>query len=224
MSAADWAVPLLLSLQVAAAATALALAAGVPLAWALARDRLPWPALWSTAAALPLALPPTVVGYGLLALLGRTGPLGRLLEAWGLPVVFTWRGAVVAAAVAALPLVVETVRPAFEGIEPELRDAGRTLGHGDWSLFWRVELPLAGRAVAAAALLGFARAVGEFGATLMVAGNIPGRTQTLALAVYDAVQAGDARRAAVYVLASTGLALAAVVGVRRLSRPRPGGR
>lgn len=215
--------PLYLTLKVAATATVAAVGIGVPLAWALARRRLPGAELWSALVMLPLILPPTVLGYYLLLLIGRQGWLGRFLEEQaGTTLVFTWWAAALAATVVALPLVVETVRPAFEAIDPDLPAAARTLGHGEWSIFWRVEVPLASRALLAGTLLAFARAMGEFGATLMVAGNIPGRTQTLALAIYDAVQAGRYADANVLVAVASGVAITVVVLSRRLGGRRPG--
>ena len=141
---------------------------------------------------LPLVLPPTVLGYYLLQLLGRRSPLGYWLEQTsGITFVFHWSGAVVASAVAAFPLFLLPARGAFEAIDPALEDVARLLGRGEFSVFFAVTLPLAWRGLAAGIVLAFARALGDFGATLMVAGNIPGLTQTAALAIYDAVQVND---------------------------------
>lgn len=184
--------PLLLTLKVAAWALLLDLLLGVALGYLLARRRFAGRELLDAVLTLPMVLPPTVLGYYLLVLLGRQGPLGGWLQAqFGWTPVFTWQGAVVAAAVAALPLVVKASRAAFEMVEPQLEQASRVLGVGDVATFFRVSLPLAWRGVLAGALLAFARATGEFGATLMVAGSIPGQTQTLSIAVYEAVQAGQ---------------------------------
>ena len=181
-----------LSFQVAGLATGLCLVVGLPLAWFLARRRFWGRDVLAAAATLPLVLPPTVLGYYLLTALGRNSAFGRFLEdELGIQLVFTWQGAGVAAAVVALPLLVRSAQAAFETIDPELEKVGLTLGRSPLAVFFTVTLPLASRGVLAGVALAFARALGEFGATLMVAGNIPGRTQTMPLAVYDAVQAGD---------------------------------
>jgi molybdate transport system permease protein len=181
-----------LSFQVAALATGLCLVVGLPLAWFLARRRFWGREVLAAAATLPLVLPPSVLGYYLLTALGRSSAFGRFLEdRLGIQLVFTWQGAGVAAAVVALPLLVRSAQAAFETIDPELEKVGLTLGRSPLSVFLTVTLPLASRGVLAGVALAFARALGEFGATLMVAGNIPGKTQTMPLAVYDAVQAGD---------------------------------
>lgn len=186
----DW-FPLMLSLRVALIATALALVVGVCLGWLLARRRFPGREALDAVVTLPLVLPPTVLGYYLLVLLGANSPLGQMIKVvTGSPLVFTWRGAVVAASLGALPLVVKTSRAAISTVSEQLEDAARTFGKSEWQIFWRVTLPLASRGIIAAAMLAFARSLGDFGATLMVAGNIPGRTQTAAIAIYDATQAG----------------------------------
>lgn len=139
---------------------------------------------------MPLLLPPTVVGFLLLLVFGNRGLLGRALSEWGMPIVFTWPGAVIAAAVVTFPLIYRTARGAFEQVDPDLPDAARTMGAGEWSLFWRVVLPLSWPGITAGIILSFARALGEFGATLMLAGNIPGKTQTMPIAIYFAVEGG----------------------------------
>jgi molybdate transport system permease protein len=187
----DW-FPVYLSLKVASLATAASLAAGVPLAWLLARRRVVARDLLSAAVTLPMVLPPTVLGYYLLLLIGRQSLLGRFLEdRLGIALVFTWQAAVLASMVVAIPLVVRSAQAAFEAIDPHLEAAARTLGRPELSIFFTITAPLAWRGLLAGAVLAFARAMGEFGATLMVAGNIPGRTQTLSVAIYDAVQAGN---------------------------------
>jgi molybdate transport system permease protein len=138
-----------------------------------------------------MVLPPTVIGYYLLVLLGRRGWLGQYLEQWGIQLVFTWQGAVIAATVVAFPMVLKAARAAFEGVDHTLEDAARVLGISNAGVFFRVTLPLALRGIVAGILLAFARALGEFGATLMIAGSIPGRTQTLSISIYEAVQAGN---------------------------------
>ncbi len=181
-----------LSLKVAGTAAAIDLVVGVALGWLLARRRFLGRELLDALLTLPMVLPPTVLGYYLLVLMGTHGPLGAwLLGTFGIRLLFTWPAAAVAAAVVALPLVLKSARAAFEGVDPQLERAARSLGLGEPAVFFRVTLPLAARGILAGELLAFARALGEFGATLMVAGSIPGRTQTLSIAVYEAVQAGD---------------------------------
>ena len=184
-------VPLLLSLKVAGWATFFATLLGVGAAFGLSRWRSSWCDFVDSILMLPLVLPPTVMGYYLLVLFGRRGWLGMWLEQWGIELVFTWQGAVLAAAVVAFPLVLKSARAAFQEVSPQLEDAARVLGIGEVALFFRVTLPLALRGIFAGVLLAFARALGEFGATLMIAGSIPGQTQTLSIAIYEAVQAGD---------------------------------
>ncbi|AIO70550.1 molybdate ABC transporter permease subunit [Burkholderia oklahomensis] len=184
-------VPLLLSLKVAGWATALDLVLGVATGYALARWRSGARDVIDSLLTLPLVLPPTVLGYYLLVLLGRRGVFGAWLDELGIQLVFTWQGAVIASMVVAFPLILKSARAAFEAVDPQLERAARTLGISEAGIFFRVTLPLAARGILAGALLAFARALGEFGATLMIAGNLPGRTQTLSVAVYAAVQAGD---------------------------------
>ncbi len=169
----------------------LALVVGVALAWLLARCRFVGREVLDAFVTLPLVLPPTVLGYYLLVLLSQNSPIGRGLKLMtGLQVVFTWQGAVLAAAIGALPLVVKTSRASISTVSEELENAARTFGKSEWQIFWRITLPLSSRGIIASAMLAFARSLGDFGATLMVAGNIPGRTQTAAIAIYDATQAG----------------------------------
>ena len=176
---------------VAALATLLILPFGVATAWYLARHRFRGKALVETLIALPLVMPPVATGLILLKLLGRRGPVGGFLhEGLGFDVVFTWRGVVVAMAVMSFPLLVRTARLSFERVDPLLEKSARTLGAGRLRVFFRVTLPLASGGVAGGTLLAFARALGEFGATILVAGNIPGRTTTLSVAIYNLVQLG----------------------------------
>lgn len=187
---------LLITLQVAGLATLLSLLGGLPLAWTLARNRFRGRALVEALVTLPLVLPPTVVGYYLLRALGRGSAFGRFLEDdLHVRLVFTWQGAAIAAAVLSAPLLIRTAQAAFEEVDPELERVAATLGRSRLGVFFAITLPLAGRGVGAGVALAFARAAGEFGATVMVAGNIPGETRTLPIAVYDAVQAGDVGRA-----------------------------
>lgn len=201
----------------ATAATLLAGAAGVVLAYVLATFRFPGRGVLEALTSLPLTLPPTVLGYYLLVLLGRRSPLGAWVEAtFGVPLVFTWQGAVVAAAVPSLPLVVRTVRAAFSEVPGEVVEAARVDGAGWLHQFVHILLPVARRGVVAGVSLGFARALGDFGTTLMVAGNIPGRTQTLPMALYDAVQAGRWELATTLALLLSAVAVAVLAGVGRL--------
>jgi molybdate transport system permease protein len=194
----DWSlIPLWLSLKVTVASTLLTLPVGILAAWWLAHGRrFRGKVLIETLLTLPLVLPPTVVGYGLLMALGRGTGFGRWLnDGAHIQLLFTWQGAAVAACVMSLPLFIKTASAAFAGVEWDLVEAGRTLGAGEGALLRHVIAPLSYRGVLAALALAFARGLGEFGATLMVAGSIPGQTQTLPLALYDAVQAGEDRQA-----------------------------
>lgn len=191
MTAPIW-VTLLVTLKVALWATAINTVLGVAAGWLLARHRFVARDMVSAVLTLPLVLPPTVVGYYLLVLIGRRGWLGQWLhDTLGINLIFTWQGAVIAATVVAFPLVLTSARSAFEAVDPQLERAARVLGLGEWAVFFRVTLPMAWPGILAGVLLVFARSLGEFGATLMIAGSIPGRTQTLSVAVHDAVQAGD---------------------------------
>jgi molybdate transport system permease protein len=211
--------PIQLSLRVATLSTLLAGVLGVGLAWLLARVRFPGRTLLEAAVILPLVLPPTVLGFYLLLLLGRSGPLGAALEAAGLEIVFTWRAAVIAATVASLPLVAKAAQAAFEAIDPRLEAAARTLRPAA-SVFLTVPLPLAWRGILAGLILAFARGLGEFGITLMLAGSIPGRTQTLPLAIYDAVQANDLAQANAMALITVGIVTVLLFSLSRLPRVR----
>lgn len=218
---AAW-VPLLLSLKVAGWSTALNLVLGSAAGYLLARRRFPGRELLDAMLTLPMVLPPTVLGYYLLVLIGRRGALGRWLdENWGIQLIFTWQGAVIAATLVAFPLVLKSARAAFENVDPQLENAGRVLGLTEMAVFFRVTLPLAWRGILAGVLLAFARALGEFGATLMVAGSIPGETQTLAVAVYEAVQAGQDRLASLLVGVTSLTCVVVLLCAARLSRPRP---
>lgn len=210
-------VPLLLTLKVAGCATALNLLLGVGIAFALARWRFPGRELLDAVLTLPMVMPPTVMGYYLLVLIGQQGVLGSWLWSnFGIRLIFTWEAAVLAAVVMSFPLVFKPARTAFEGVEPQYEQAARTLGLGEWSVFLRVSLPLAWRGIFAGLLLSFARAMGEFGATLMVAGSIPGRTQTLSIAAYEAVQAGQDDMANFLVAVTTLTCLAVLLSAGRL--------
>ncbi|SDO33281.1 molybdate ABC transporter permease subunit [Alkalicoccus daliensis] len=182
--------PLRLSLQISIFATFFAFTAGVLLAWIFAFHKNKLTSFLSIIVTIPLILPPTVLGYYLLVTLGRNSVIGQTYEAlFGGPIVFTWQAAVAAAAIAALPLLIRPMQAAFESIDVDYLGAARLDGASSFQLLRFIILPIAWRGVLAGVVLGFARAMGEFGATLMVAGNIPGRTQTLSIAIYDAVQA-----------------------------------
>lgn len=209
---------LALSGQVAFWATAAILPPGILLGWLLARHEVRGKALIETLTSLPLVLPPTAVGYLLLRLLARDGPLGERTLGFDLDLLFTWKGAVVASALMALPLVVRAARLAFESVDPRLEAMARTLGLGPVQSFRTVTLPLARRGLAAAALLGFSRALGEFGATVIVAGNIPGKTQTLALAIFSDLQVGRDAEAMTLVGITVVLAFVALWTVEILLR------
>ncbi len=217
--------PFWLSIRVAGLATAAIVALGLPTALLLARGRFPGRGLIAGVLALPLVLPPTVLGYALLRLLGRRGWVGHWLEAtWGTSVVFHWSGAVIASAVAALPMFLMPARGAFEAVDPALEDAARLLGRGEASVFLRVTLPLAWRGLVAGVVLAFARSLGDFGATMMVAGDIPGLTQTASMAIYDAVMADDAARAGRLSLLVAVASIGAILLAQRTLPARGSGR
>ncbi len=213
----DW-FPLWLSLRVAALATLAALVIGLWLAYMLANREFRGKELLDAAVTLPLVLPPTVLGYYLLVLLGRASPLGKFHEwLFGAPLVFTWQAAVVAALIHATPLLVKSARAALESVDKSYERAARTLGASEWRVFWQVTLPLAHRSILAAAVLAFARSLGDFGITIMIAGNIPGRTQTMSVAIYDAVEAGNGAMARVLVLTISVVAMLILFVANRLS-------
>jgi len=214
---ADASFPILLSLRVALEALAVVGPLGIALAFVQARRRYPLRRLVDAVVLLPLVLPPSVVGFALVLLFGRRGPIGGALEsALGVRIVFTPAAAVMASAVVALPILVKTAQPAIEAVPPELEDVARTLGLRPAAVFFRITLPAAWRGVLAAGVLGFARALGEFGATLMFAGNIPGRTNTMPIEIFAAYQAGDDARAALYVAVLTALSILVVALASRL--------
>jgi molybdate transport system permease protein len=206
-----------LSVRVAALATVLCALVGIPVAWLLARRQFRGKTLIDLLVTLPLVLPPTVTGYYLIVLLGRGGWLGApLYRVTGWAVTFTWYAAVIAATVMALPLLVRTARAAIESVDRELEKAAYTLGRSEWRTALEVTLPLARNGLLAGLVLAFARALGEFGATLMLAGNIPGRTTTVPLAIYTAVQTGESGEVVVLVAALTALSCLVLVIAGRL--------
>ena len=207
--------------QMAVLGTLVMLPFGLALAWALARGRWRGKAVVETLVTLPLVLPPVVTGLVLLRLFGRRGPLGHwLYSQFGLEVVFTWRAVVIALAVMSLPLFVRAARAAFEEVNPAFEQLARTLGAGEWRVFFTITLPLARRGVLGGTLLAFARALGEFGATIMVAGNIPGQTTTLSVAIYQYVQLGEDGHAWTLTAASAAMAFVAVLGSEYLLRTK----
>jgi molybdate transport system permease protein len=214
-------VPLVLTLKVAGFATLLALAAGGLAGYLLARFSFWGRDILDAVCTLPMVMPPTVLGYYLIVVIGRRGWIGEWLwDTFGVTLMFTWQGAVFAAAVVAFPLVFKSARAAFEGVDHQLENAARTLGASELRVLFRVTVPLAWRGILAGTMLAFARAMGEFGATLMVAGNIPGRTQTLSLAVYDAVQAGQDDLANFLVIVTSLACVLILLGSGRLLKPK----
>jgi molybdate transport system permease protein len=209
--------PLALSLQVAGWATLINLCLGTAVGHALARWRFPGRDLLDAALTLPMVMPPTVLGYYLLVVIGSQGVLGAwLLQHFGIRLIFTVEAAIIAATIVSFPLVFKAARAAFESVDPQLEDAARTLGINEWAIFFRVSLPLAWRGILAGLLLCFARALGEFGATLMVAGSIVGKTQTLSIAVYEAVQAGQDHTANFLVTVTSITCMAVLLAAGRL--------
>lgn len=208
----DWS-PLAISLKTSLAATGIALSLGVLAAWAIQGLGRRLKAVLDVLFTLPMVLPPTVLGFALLCLLGRNGPIGRALLAIGIRIVFSWEATVIAATVVAFPLVYRTVRSALEQIDPSIPNAARTLGLGEPRIFWRITLPMSVPGVIGGSVLAFARALGEFGATLMLAGNIPGKTATIPIAIYFASEGGDDRRALVWVLIVMAISFIAIFAI-----------
>jgi molybdate transport system permease protein len=211
--------PLLLSLRIAALASLINLGAGLAVAWLLARGRFPGHGVLDALTTLPLVLPPTVLGYYLLVVLGHQGVIGRFLEgAFGVRLVFTWQAAVMAASIAAFPLFVQPARAALEGVDCEVENAARILGRSELAVVLTITLPLAWRGILTGLVLAFVRSLGEFGVTLMVAGNIPGQTRTMSIAIYDAVQAGRTGTANILVVAMTVVVVAVLIVARTTMR------
>jgi molybdate transport system permease protein len=216
----DWH-PVWLTLRVSLTATVFSVTLGLLVAWVLARKEFFGKNLVDALLMQPLVIPPTVLGYYLLVAFGRTSWLGRFLESqFDVTLVFTWRGAVLAAMVASMPLFIKPARAAIESVDPHMEDAARLLGKNEWTVLRTVTLPLAWRGLLAGAVMAFARAVGDFGTTLMVAGNIPGKTQTVSIAIYDAVQAGDQDRANALVLLVTAFSITVLWLVNRFTAGR----
>ena len=211
-------VPVLLSLRVATAATLITLVVGLYLAHLLTRQKIRFGTFWDTLIMLPMVFPPSMTGYLLLLLLGRRGPLGSLLSLFGVQVVFTWGAAVIAASVVSLPLMYQNCKAALSGVDPAYLKAARTLGMDEGMIFRRITLPLAAPGILSGLALSFARALGEFGATLMVAGNLPGRTQTMPLALYSAVEGGRTGEARLYLLVTIVLSFVVIFIVGHAQR------
>ena len=203
--------PLWISLKTAIIATLITFFLGIIAAYWMLGYRGKWKSLIEGIFVCPLILPPTVVGFLLLLLFGRNGPIGQLLSSLNFSIVFTWYGAVIAATVVAFPLMYKTALGAFEQIDANLLQVARTLGASEWTIFWRITIPLALPGILAGTTLAFARALGEFGATLMIAGNIPGQTQTIPMAIYFAVEAGAMNEAWVWALVIMGISLSGII-------------
>lgn len=210
--------PLFLTIKVSFFATVLTIAIGLTLAWVMAKRDFRGKGLLDVIIMQPLVIPPTVLGYYLLAFFGRSGWLGGVLDSLGIEIIFTWKGAVVAAFISSLPLFVKPARAALEGVGADLENAARLLGKTEWQVIRTITLPLAWRGILAGAVMAFARATGEFGATLMVAGNIPGVTQTLPIAIYDAVQSGDTNAANLLVLIITLFSFSVLFAAGKIGR------
>ena len=209
-----------LSLLVVSISTLIIAVVGTAFGFLLARRRFPGKELLDAALTLPMVLPPTVTGYYLIVLLGRRGLIGEpLFNLTGWSITFTWVAAVIASTVVAIPLMIKSARAAIESVNPDYENVSRIMGKGEWETFFRVTLPLAGKGILAGVILSFARAFGEFGATMMLAGNISGKTQTMPLAIYEAMAAGEDGTAAVLAVILTGISLAVVYLTNRLSRP-----
>ena len=220
LSSAEWEV-VALSLRVALVGTLIGLPVALLVGWLLAKSSIPGKTLLDTVVTFPLVLPPVVTGYFLLILLGRNGPIGQLLHnLFGVDVVFTWVAAALAAGLVSLPLMVRAIEVAMANVDPRLEFASRTLGAGPLRTFLSVTVPLARRGILAAVLLGFARGLGEFGATIVVAGNIPGRTQTVPLALFNRIETGDDAAAIRLIAVSLVLAFGSLLLHHRLVQRR----
>ncbi|MEI8216491.1 MAG: molybdate ABC transporter permease subunit [Eubacteriales bacterium] len=203
--------PAWISIKITFTATLIIFFLGLFTAWLMTNYRGRWQGLLDGILTLPLVLPPTVAGFGILLLIGKNGPIGNFLNLFGVNIVFSWYAAVIAATVVAFPLMYKTSRGAFEQIDPNILNAARTLGVSEWKIFWKVTVPMAWPGIAAATALAFARSLGEFGATLMVAGSIPGKTQTIPIAIYFATQSGDMRIAVIWVSIIFAISLTVIV-------------
>lgn len=212
--------PLLLSLKIATLATFFSFILGIYCAWKMSRRKGSFPAFLDALCTLPLVLPPTVLGYYLILVVGKRGFIGEWLDKVGINLIFSWQGAVIAATIVVFPLIYKSCRSAFEQVDEHMENAARTLGASELRVFITISIPLAWRGIFAGTMLAFARGLGEFGATLMIAGNIPGKTQTLALAIYDSFQSGNDEKAAILVITTSILCIGVLVGAEQLIRRR----
>jgi molybdate transport system permease protein len=212
--------PIVLSLKVALIAVCIDFALGLAVARIMARKDFSGKNMLESFIILPMVLPPTVMGYGLLIILGKRSPLGHILDDFGLQVIFTWWAAIIASAIVSFPLMYQSAKAAFSSVDLSLEKAARTLGTGEVRIFFTITLPLAWPGILAGLVLAFARALGEFGATLMVAGNIPGKTQTIPLAIYSAVESGEDGTAKTLVLIITVLSFATLFWLNKWSKEK----
>jgi len=205
--------PALISLKVTCVSTAITFVIGLLLSWCMWQYTGKFKALIDGVITLPLVLPPTVAGFIILLLIGKNGPIGNFLSLFDVKIIFSWYAAVIASVVVSLPLMYKTSLSAFEQLDPNIADAARTLGVSEWAVFAKVSLPLAWPGIAAATALSFSRSLGEFGATLMVAGSIPGKTQTIPIAIYFATQSGDMKLAFIWVMIIFSISLVTLVSM-----------
>jgi molybdate transport system permease protein len=210
--------PALISIKVTSIATVIIFITGLAAAWGMTRYQGRWHGLLDGILTLPLVLPPTVAGFGILLLIGANGPVGKFLNLFGVNIIFSWVAAVIASVVVAFPLMYKTSKAAFEQIDGEILCAARTLGASEWRVFRKIVVPVAWPGIAAATTLSFARSLGEFGATLMVAGSIPGQTQTIPVAIYFATSGGEMDAALFWVLIILAISLAVMVSTNYWNR------
>ena len=211
--------PLYLTVKVSVIATAFSFCIGIVIAWVLAKKEFRGKNLLDALVMQPLIIPPTVLGYYLLVMLGRGSLLGRFLEnSFGLTLVFNWKGAVIASAIASMPLFIKPARAAIESVDRNIENAARLLGKSEFKVFISITFPLARRGILTGTVMAFARSVGDFGTTLMVAGNIPGKTQTVSIAIYDAVQANNILLANILVLIITIFSVSVLFWVNKFTR------
>lgn len=209
--------PAWISIKITLVSTVIIFFLGLAIAWRMSNYRGRWQGLLDGLLTLPLVLPPTVVGFALLLLIGVNGPIGKLFALINVKLVFTWYAAAFASIIVAFPLMYKTARGAFEQIDPNILNAARSLGASEWRIFWRVTVPLARPGIAAATALAFARSLGEFGATMMVAGNIPGKTQSIPIAIYYATQNNDTRTSLIWVAIIFVISLAVLVMLNNMN-------
>lgn len=210
--------PLYLSIKVAFYSTVITTVIGTFIAWLLAKGRFNGKDILSAIVTLPMVLPPTVLGYYLLIIIGRQSFIGRLLlNTFNIDLIFTWKAAVIASVIVSLPLMIRAVQSSIEGVDGSLEDVARTLGKSELTIFFHITLPLAWKGIIGGIVLAFARAMGEFGATLMVAGNIPGKTQTLSIAIYDSVQSGNYKQANFLVVLISFITIALLVVINKIN-------